>query len=124
MKIAIIGAGNAGGTFGQSWARAGHPIVYSVRDPKNAKHSAAVRAAGNATVATVADAAGNANVIVLAVAWGAVPRAARRCVRAYEESYVALTVCAIAPKIEAPGASNISIRTLSPRLRNGVRGSP
>lgn len=31
MRIAVIGAGNIGGTLGWKWAQAGHDVVYGVR---------------------------------------------------------------------------------------------
>ena len=37
MKIAILGAGNIGGTLGQKWAAAGREVVFGVRDPNSAK---------------------------------------------------------------------------------------
>ena len=33
MNIAIIGAGNVGGTLGRIWAQRGHSVVFGVRDP-------------------------------------------------------------------------------------------
>jgi predicted dinucleotide-binding enzyme len=33
MKIATIGAGNIGGTLGDTWTKAGHQVVYGLRDP-------------------------------------------------------------------------------------------
>jgi predicted dinucleotide-binding enzyme len=33
MKIASIGAGRIGGTVGGRWAKAGHDVVYGLRDP-------------------------------------------------------------------------------------------
>lgn len=33
MKIAIIGAGNIGGTVGEQWIKAGHDVTYGLRDP-------------------------------------------------------------------------------------------
>lgn len=33
MKIATIGAGNIGGTLGDTWRKAGHEVVYGLRDP-------------------------------------------------------------------------------------------
>ena len=33
MRIAVIGAGNIGGTLGDKWARAGQQVVYGLRDP-------------------------------------------------------------------------------------------
>jgi 8-hydroxy-5-deazaflavin:NADPH oxidoreductase len=33
VKIAVIGAGNIGGTIGSRWADSGHDVVYGLRDP-------------------------------------------------------------------------------------------
>jgi len=79
VNIAIIGAGNVGGALGKSWARAGHRIVYGVKDPKDAKHAPAARAAGNAALAPVAEAVHGADAIVLAVTWSAVTDAIAAC---------------------------------------------
>ena len=32
MKMAVIGAGNVGGTLGQRWVQAGHDVVFRVRE--------------------------------------------------------------------------------------------
>ena len=37
MKIAVIGAGNIGGTLGASWEKAGHEVTYQLRDPDKKK---------------------------------------------------------------------------------------
>jgi hypothetical protein len=37
MKIAIIGGGNIGGTLGKKWAKAGHQVVFGVRN-NGARH--------------------------------------------------------------------------------------
>jgi predicted dinucleotide-binding enzyme len=37
MKIAVIGAGNIGGTIGDKWAAAGHDVVFGLRDPSKRK---------------------------------------------------------------------------------------
>ena len=55
MKIAMIGAGNIGGTLGGKWAAAGHEVVYGVRSP------------GDPGTAAIADAVAGAEVVVLAV---------------------------------------------------------
>jgi predicted dinucleotide-binding enzyme len=55
MKIAVIGAGNIGGTLGRKWAAAGHEVVYGVRSP------------GAPGTSAVADAVAGAGVVVLAV---------------------------------------------------------
>jgi predicted dinucleotide-binding enzyme len=59
VKIAVVGAGNIGGTLGARWAEAGHEVVYGVRSP------------GAPGTAPVADAVDGADVVVLAVPGGA-----------------------------------------------------
>lgn len=39
MIIAIIGAGNIGGTLGEKWAQAGHTVRFGVRDPTASKYT-------------------------------------------------------------------------------------
>jgi len=76
MKIAIIGAGNVGGTLGKMWAAKGHQVAFGVRRPNDAKAQALITATGNrARVASVGDAVGDAQVIVLATPWSAVEAA-------------------------------------------------
>ena len=41
MKIAILGAGNIGGTLGKKWLKAGHEVIFGVRDIRSAKTRAA-----------------------------------------------------------------------------------
>ena len=55
MKIAVIGAGNIGGTLGRKWTAAGHEVVYGVRLP------------GAPGTASPSDAVSGAEVVVLAV---------------------------------------------------------
>jgi NADPH-dependent F420 reductase len=70
MKIAVIGAGNVGGTLGKRWAQAGHEVVFGARDPKEAKIAALVRESGpSARAASVPEAARQATVVVLSVPW-------------------------------------------------------
>lgn len=70
MKIAIIGAGSVGTALGVSWSRAGHDIVFGVRDPNSANATAAANAVERgAVLATVGEAAGSAEVVVLATPW-------------------------------------------------------
>lgn len=70
MKIAIIGAGNVGGTLGLTWARKSHDITFGVRDPGEAKVQKLIAAAGGrATAATVPEAVALAPVVVLATPW-------------------------------------------------------
>jgi 8-hydroxy-5-deazaflavin:NADPH oxidoreductase len=71
MKIAIIGAGNVGGTLGTAWAqKAGHEILFGVRNPAAARAQALVaKLGGKARAATPAEAAASADFIVLTAPW-------------------------------------------------------
>lgn len=67
MQIAVIGAGDIGGTLGAAWARAGHQVTFGVRDPHSDSVARARQAAGDrAAVASIAEALGAAEVVVLA----------------------------------------------------------
>jgi NADPH-dependent F420 reductase len=70
MRIAVIGAGNVGGTLGKRWARAGHEVAFGARDPTDAKVGALVRESGPSTrAASVPEAVRQAAVVVLTVPW-------------------------------------------------------
>jgi predicted dinucleotide-binding enzyme len=45
MKIAVIGAGNVGGTVGGAWQKAGHDITYGLRDPSKKQGAKPIDAA-------------------------------------------------------------------------------
>lgn len=76
MKIAMIGAGNVGGTLGKGWAKAGHDVVFGVRDPSDPKLKDLLAAAGGrAKTASVKEAAGTSDVIALTVPWDAAQEA-------------------------------------------------
>ncbi len=70
MRIAVIGSGNIGGTLGRAWARAGHDVVFGVRDP--AAIGELLEGAPGATAAAPADAAKGADAMLLAVPGSAV----------------------------------------------------
>ncbi len=73
MKIAIIGAGNVGGALGKAWAKAGHYIIFGVRNPGQGKTQPPLAEIGaGATAVAVPDAARSADIIVLATPWPAV----------------------------------------------------
>jgi predicted dinucleotide-binding enzyme len=52
MRIAIIGAGNVGGTLGKMWAAKGHEVAFGVRSPNDAKVQTLVAATGQRARAT------------------------------------------------------------------------
>jgi len=60
MKVAVIGAGNLGGTIGGAWEKAGHEVTYGLREPakkKGAKSIAAAIAGGEVVLLAVPAAA-------------------------------------------------------------------
>lgn len=69
MKIAIIGSGRVGTALARASQRAGHDIVFGVRDVRNSKH-AALTASGFG-VASVADSVAAQDVVILATPWAA-----------------------------------------------------
>jgi predicted dinucleotide-binding enzyme len=72
MKIAIIGAGNVGGTLGAAWANRGHQVFFAVRDAADPKlKELLARVGGKARAASVKDAAAAAEVAALTVPWPA-----------------------------------------------------
>jgi len=67
MKIAVLGAGMAGGTLGALWSGRGHQVTFGVH-PESTRF-----VPGGTRQATISDAAYDAEVVVLAVPWPAVP---------------------------------------------------
>jgi hypothetical protein len=68
MRLAIIGAGNVGKALGLGWSRAGHQIVFGVRDATKPDIAEACAKSGAIAVSPV-DAAADADVVVLSVPW-------------------------------------------------------
>jgi predicted dinucleotide-binding enzyme len=69
LTIAVLGAGNIGGTLGRKWAGAGHRVAFGVNDP-NGKHAQALRSdlGDKVTIGSVAQALGsNPDVVVMAL---------------------------------------------------------
>ncbi len=67
--IAVLGAGNIGGTLGPKWVEAGHQVVFGVSDP-NGKHAQTLRSklGDKAVIGTAEDALGhNPEVVLLAL---------------------------------------------------------
>ncbi|HKP11664.1 MAG TPA: NADPH-dependent F420 reductase [Blastocatellia bacterium] len=80
MKIAILGAGDVGGTLGRRFAEVGHEVFFGVPNPRDEKHrSLADQIGASAQFGTVAQAAREAQIILLAVPYGAVADAIREC---------------------------------------------
>lgn len=77
MKIAVIGAGNIGGTLGRKWAEAGHEVVFGVRDPGSPKARAALEATRGARAATAADAIAFGEAVLIATPAAAVEETVR-----------------------------------------------
>ena len=76
MKIAILGAGNVGGTLGARWAKNGHMVTFGVRNPTDKKMKNLLEAAGPTARGTVlSDAVKDAEVVVLATPWPATQEA-------------------------------------------------
>lgn len=65
MNIAIIGAGNVGTSLATAFARAGHSVLITSRDPEDA--GAAATTSGALTVASNREAAASADVVILAI---------------------------------------------------------
>ena len=76
MRIAIIGAGNVGGTLGKMWAARGHEVAFGVRSPNDAKVQTLVTVTGQrARAVSMKDAVVGAEVVALATPWSAVESA-------------------------------------------------
>ncbi|HJT57947.1 MAG TPA: NAD(P)-binding domain-containing protein [Ktedonobacteraceae bacterium] len=69
LTIAVLGAGNIGGTIGRKWVNAGHEVIFGVNDihGKNAQ-SLRDELGDRAKIGTIADALGNnPNVVFMAI---------------------------------------------------------
>lgn len=72
MRIAILGAGNVGGTLGRVWTASGHDVTFAVRDPRAEKTRELVASTeGKARAAAVVEAVKGAEVVLLATPWSA-----------------------------------------------------
>ena len=73
IRIAVLGAGNIGGTLGRKWVAAGHSVAFGVTDPGSPRALALRADMGQAaTIGGVAEAMVGAEVAVLAVPGGAI----------------------------------------------------
>ena len=70
MKIGILGAGSVGTTLGTRWAKGGHQVVFSSREPDSQKMKDVVAKAGpNSRAASVVETAKSSDVIALTTPW-------------------------------------------------------
>ncbi len=68
MKIAILGAGNIGGTLGTQWGKAGHSIQFGVRDSNKPEVLKLVKSLGaKASASNIAHAIDYGDVVVFAL---------------------------------------------------------
>jgi predicted dinucleotide-binding enzyme len=72
MKIGIIGSGHIGGTIGELWIKADHPVFFSSRHPDELKDLVA-RLGPLAQAGTVDQAIAFGDVVFIAVPYGALP---------------------------------------------------
>lgn len=78
MKIAIIGAGNVGGSLGKGWAAKGHQILFGVREPQSPKIRSLLQSVGsNGQAVKLQEAASSAEVVLVATPWSATQEALR-----------------------------------------------
>jgi len=78
VKIAIIGAGNVGGTLGKGWAKKGHEVFFGVRRPQDPEIQDLLKATGGgARAGFPAEAAAFSEVVVLATPWKATEAAVK-----------------------------------------------
>jgi 8-hydroxy-5-deazaflavin:NADPH oxidoreductase len=73
IKIGIIGAGHIGGTIGELWAKAGHPVFFSSRHPEELK-DLVERLGPLAQAGTVDQAIVFGDIVFIAVPYGALPQ--------------------------------------------------
>ncbi len=68
LRIAVLGAGNIGGTLGRKWAAAGHKISFGVNNPDSDRAQALRAELGTkVTIGSVVDALANSDVVVMAL---------------------------------------------------------
>ncbi len=73
IKVGIIGSGRIGGTLGTLWAKAGHPVMFSSRNPDSLQ-GLAQEAGPNASTGTPAQAAAFGDAVLVAVPYKALPQ--------------------------------------------------
>ena len=72
MKIGVVGSGRIGSTLGGLWVKAGHEVMFSDRDPEQAKRVASELGA-RARSGTPREAVAFGDAVLIAVPYGALP---------------------------------------------------
>jgi 8-hydroxy-5-deazaflavin:NADPH oxidoreductase len=68
MKIAVLGAGNIGGTLGTKWAKGGHTVQFGVRDSNKPEVQKLVKSLGaKASASSISHAIDFGEVVVFAI---------------------------------------------------------
>jgi 8-hydroxy-5-deazaflavin:NADPH oxidoreductase len=76
MRIGVIGSGRIGGTLGGLWAKAGHEVMFSDRDPEQARR-AAEAAGASARSGSAKEATAFGEAVLIAVPYSALPAIAK-----------------------------------------------
>jgi len=73
LRIAILGAGDVGGTLGRKWARAGHTIAFGVKNPASEKAQSLREELGeHVLIGSPTEALAKSDIVLLAVPGAAV----------------------------------------------------
>lgn len=115
MNIAVLGAGNIGGTMGKKWAEAGHDVVFGVRNPSGPKVVALLEEiSGNARADSVTDALAFGEVVLVAIPYDAVASV----VVAHAEALAGKIIIDATNRFGAPVVNNLeTIRRAVPTAR-------
>jgi predicted dinucleotide-binding enzyme len=97
LKIGMVGSGREGGALGKLFAKAGHPVMFSSRNPDNLKDLAA-SAGPLAQTGTVEQAIAFGDVIVLAVPYTAVEQIGKDHGPALAKKVLVMDVCNPIPR--------------------------
>lgn len=72
IRVAVLGAGNIGGTLGRKWVAAGHDVTFGMRDPRDARAQALRAEVGErAKIGSLDEALASGDVVVMALPGGA-----------------------------------------------------
>jgi NADPH-dependent F420 reductase len=118
MNIAIIGAGNVGRALATTFARAGHAVVVTSRDPEHA--GSVATATGATAVASTTEAVDRAEIVVLAVPFSSVPAIAEEIADVVAGKVVVdatnrMSAGADGPEIDTSTSNAEELATMLPR---------